>query len=185
MNSYACECMTGWHGPRCEHPVNHCLDEPCRNNGTCQPMSVLHVLLGIGLFIILFIFSVDHFECICAPGFNGTRCDLEQELDDVCERGAPCDPEGTDYCESLPSGVASSAFQCHCRRGFAHGRLCAQRIDPVSIYFWLYRWFPVQYIGILIICYVRINSVSSIHYYIIENTKHASLSVCHIMELPK
>ena len=51
-------------GRNCENDLNMCRSSPCLNGGTCSN-------------------SPDSFECMCAPGFNGSTCELTINVTDT------------------------------------------------------------------------------------------------------
>ena len=88
-------------GVNCQHTVDFCAEDPCKNGGTCTS-------------------TKDSFECTCRPGFVGTAT-CEQEKDE-CSTG-PCDPSGTQECLDL-----DNKFECRCRDGY-QGKFCQTNID--------------------------------------------------------
>uniref|UniRef100_A0AAV2KTH8 Ubiquitin n=1 Tax=Knipowitschia caucasica TaxID=637954 RepID=A0AAV2KTH8_KNICA len=50
-DGYACFCVPGFQGARCQINVNECASQPCGNRGTCVD-------------------RVGAFDCLCAPGFT-------------------------------------------------------------------------------------------------------------------
>ncbi|XP_037300674.1 protein crumbs isoform X2 [Manduca sexta] len=59
--SYHCVCAAGWGGRNCSVVLEGCRDSPCRHNGTC------HAWLRD---------ETEHqFNCTCAPGYYGTKCE--------------------------------------------------------------------------------------------------------------
>jgi len=56
---FHCHCPLGFTGPRCENLVDWChgSNVPCQNGGTCRQLG-------------------RQFECLCAPGWTGTICDV-------------------------------------------------------------------------------------------------------------
>lgn len=51
-NGYACFCVPGFQGARCQIDVNECISRPCLNGATCVD--------GVG-----------RFTCLCPPGVTG------------------------------------------------------------------------------------------------------------------
>ena len=101
MNGYNCVCEPGFTGANCQHEVDFCTGDPCKNGGTCTS-------------------TTDSFECTCRPGFVGTAtCEIEK---DECSTG-PCDPSGTEECLDL-----DNRFECKCREGYT-GEFCQTNID--------------------------------------------------------
>ena len=104
MNGYTCVCELGYTGTNCQHKVDNCVDEPCKNGGTCES-------------------TIDGFQCTCRPGFVGTAtCEMEK---DECSTG-PCDPSGTLECLDL-----DNRFECKCRDGY-EGERCQTNIDDCA-----------------------------------------------------
>ncbi|MEQ2253646.1 hypothetical protein ILYODFUR_034452, partial [Ilyodon furcidens] len=63
-------------GPDCEIAMNACISFPCHNGGTC------HIQPG----------REDHFSCVCPPGFEGQRCEINPDdcEDNDCENNSTC-----------------------------------------------------------------------------------------------
>uniref|UniRef100_I3KT48 Sushi, nidogen and EGF like domains 1 n=1 Tax=Oreochromis niloticus TaxID=8128 RepID=I3KT48_ORENI len=79
--------------------INECLSQPCLNGGTCRN-------------------KIGSYQCVCASGFSGNRCQIEQ---DVCESN-PC----------LNGGVCRGYrrnYLCMCKDGF-FGDQCQMLEDP-------------------------------------------------------
>jgi len=81
--------------------IDECASHPCKNNGTCTD-------------------QVNGFNCSCAPGFNGTQCEID--LDDCGSH--PCKNNGT--CTDRVNG-----FNCSCVPGF-NGTQCETDIDECA-----------------------------------------------------
>nr|UZP64863.1 notch 4 [Schmidtea mediterranea] len=92
---FRCSCWHGWKGETCEENVNDCIQNPCKNGGTCIDK------------------KNSQFTCNCTSQFIGNLCQFENPCLNVnCENGGTC--------ESLENGM----FQCKCRYGFI-GEFCA------------------------------------------------------------
>ncbi|XP_034934877.1 sushi, von Willebrand factor type A, EGF and pentraxin domain-containing protein 1-like [Chelonus insularis] len=57
-SSYRCECPDGFEGENCSIPINHCLESPCLNGGTC-------------------INSLNNYSCQCLDAFDGSNCQVQ------------------------------------------------------------------------------------------------------------
>ena len=65
---YNCSCAAGWEGLTCADNVDECASRPCQNAGVCVD-------------------GVDHWECECAPTFEGLDCSVDMLSawdDNVC-----------------------------------------------------------------------------------------------------
>ncbi|XP_054610682.1 protocadherin Fat 3 isoform X3 [Dunckerocampus dactyliophorus] len=83
---FACTCISGFTGGRCELLVTPCNPSPCQNGGDCQA-------LGSG------------FVCGCPPGLGGLICD--EDVDECeqaeCYNGGECvNTLGSFYCNCTP-----------------------------------------------------------------------------------
>ncbi|XP_037531385.1 slit homolog 3 protein [Nematolebias whitei] len=89
-------------GQDCEIPMNACIGFPCFNGGTChlQPS------------------QKDHFNCVCLPGFEGQRCEVNPDdcEDNDCENNSTC-----------VDGVNN--YTCICPPNYT-GDLCDEVVDP-------------------------------------------------------
>ncbi|KAM9085432.1 sushi, nidogen and EGF-like domain-containing protein 1 isoform 7-T9 [Megaptera novaeangliae] len=83
--------------PQC-HEIDECRSQPCLHGGSCQD-------------------RVAGYLCVCSPGHEGARCELET---DEC-LAQPCRNGGS--CRDLPG-----AFVCQCPPGFA-GVHCETEVD--------------------------------------------------------
>ncbi|XP_017479439.1 PREDICTED: neurogenic locus Notch protein-like, partial [Rhagoletis zephyria] len=112
--TFKCLCPLGFSASLCEvEEPNVCLQtRPCENGGRC-------VLKG----------DVDNFECQCAPGWRGPRCEeADNCVSQPCRNGA--------ICHSHSNGTATSAFgfvgyTCDCAPGF-RGPTCGEDIDECA-----------------------------------------------------
>ena len=104
IEGYTCVCEAGYTGQNCQHQVDFCADQPCKNGGTCTN-------------------GENSFTCSCRPGYaSSPTCDIEN---DECAPG-PCDPSGTLECLDL-----DNKFECICRDGY-EGDLCKTNVDDCA-----------------------------------------------------
>ncbi|XP_058998330.1 protein crumbs homolog 2 [Mustela lutreola] len=96
FDAFACSCVPGWEGLRCDARADPCRSAPCAR-GRCHSR------------------PDGRFECRCPPGFVGPRCRSpvvpeECSLNFTCLNGGPCEggPQGTN---------------CSCQEGFG-GQRC-------------------------------------------------------------
>uniref|UniRef100_A0A3B4CG76 Delta-like protein n=1 Tax=Pygocentrus nattereri TaxID=42514 RepID=A0A3B4CG76_PYGNA len=111
---FTCECQEGFRGTYCHENINDCESNPCQNGGTC-------------------IDKVNVYQCICADGWEGARCEIiimniavlfistnieminnrscESQCDEAtCNNGGTCHDEG-------------DTFTCRCSPGW-EGATC-------------------------------------------------------------
>ncbi|KAK6195275.1 hypothetical protein SNE40_000740 [Patella caerulea] len=140
IESFNCTCMDGYHGPTCEQMIDLCVDVPCSNNATCNPLP-------------------STYQCICQPGFTGVRC--ETNIDDCtsngCEYGDCQDGLNGYYCNCTEGwtgkycnedvdecntttpcqrGVCintQGGFYCNCNGTGYNGTNCADEVDECSL----------------------------------------------------
>lgn len=87
-----CRCRPGFSGSRCETNVDDCVDNPCRNGGTCDD-------------------GVNDFTCTCTLGFTSKDCSVRSS---PCDQ-FPCDNGGTCY-------THFTGPVCECPPGFMGAR---------------------------------------------------------------
>ena len=58
MNSFVCECLSGFTGIQCEINIDDCSSNICMNNASC-------------------IDGVHYYSCLCAENYTGTFCEIE------------------------------------------------------------------------------------------------------------
>ncbi|CAH8444816.1 unnamed protein product [Schistosoma turkestanicum] len=101
---FHCRCLQGWTGYDCSVDVDEChlgSTNPCEHDGVC-------------------INSPGDYQCLCPPGYNGSRCE-----DEILECAFnPCKHDGT--CIDLING-----FQCICPLGY-EGVTCEDEINECS-----------------------------------------------------
>ncbi|CAH1239113.1 NOTCH1 [Branchiostoma lanceolatum] len=56
LNSYTCECATGWLGLLCDNDIDECSSNPCQNGATCHD-------------------GLTSYTCDCASGWEGLNCE--------------------------------------------------------------------------------------------------------------
>ncbi len=87
-SDYRCYCPAGLTGKNCLNQIDHCLSQPCYNNGTCLS-------------------QLNTFACQCQLNYKGIYC---QTLIDPCETD-PCLNNGT--CEK-----DHEKYHCNCSTNF-------------------------------------------------------------------
>uniref|UniRef100_A0A8D8V766 Delta and Notch-like epidermal growth factor-related receptor n=1 Tax=Cacopsylla melanoneura TaxID=428564 RepID=A0A8D8V766_9HEMI len=108
MESYECQCCSGFIGPHCEEK-DACFPSPCRNNGICVDISQGH--------------DGNTFQCLCPYGFTGKTC---EDTSNPCESG-PCQNGGS----CTASNLTAQQFKCLCPPGFS-GSLCQHNMDDCA-----------------------------------------------------
>ena len=89
VDSFRCNCSTGFTGMLCEINIDDCLSNPCGERGQCVD-------------------GVNTFDCVCDPGFTGEVC--QTNIYDCV--GVNCSGNG-----ECMDGVNS--FTCQCSPGFS------------------------------------------------------------------
>uniref|UniRef100_A0A7M5UYS4 EGF-like domain-containing protein n=2 Tax=Clytia hemisphaerica TaxID=252671 RepID=A0A7M5UYS4_9CNID len=96
VDTFMCNCSSGFLGEKCEIEKPCYFNNPCQNNGTCLRI-------------------VDTFMCNCSSGFLGEKCEIEK----ACYFNNPCQNNGT--CQPLDE--TSDKYQCLCVGGYS-GQNC-------------------------------------------------------------
>ncbi|XP_029081207.1 sushi, nidogen and EGF-like domain-containing protein 1 isoform X7 [Monodon monoceros] len=93
-----CQPQGVWSEPPQCHEIDECRSQPCLHGGSCQD-------------------RVAGYLCVCSPGHEGARCELETDecLTQPCRNGGSC--------RDLPG-----AFVCQCPPGFV-GVHCETEVD--------------------------------------------------------
>ena len=93
IGSFTCQCAADFDGEQCELELAACSTrlDACDENGTamCENLDP--------------VFAQPPFECLCNPGYSGSRCQLSD-----CVLADPCTSNGECFLDSL--GVAN----CRC-----------------------------------------------------------------------
>ena len=90
MNGFRCDCALGFEGELCEENINECLEDPCRNRGTCEEFE-------------------NTYKCFCQPGYEGKNCEINinECEENPCLDGSTCiDLENAFECQCLPGTSA-------------------------------------------------------------------------------
>jgi hypothetical protein len=161
VNSYFCQCESGFYDPNCRSAVDFCANQICLNNGTC-------------------ILTANSSYCLCPEGYLGPICQIVTQLCPIdCKNGGRC-TGGVCFCPQnfigidcsielnpcmlnpcLNGGTCQSvlhlantsifdSYYCNCGFGFS-GRNCEGRIN-VSLFFlfeYFFLWFTFILLSIL------------------------------------
>ncbi|CAH1803247.1 unnamed protein product [Owenia fusiformis] len=90
VDSYSCNCVSGYTGRRCETNIDDCPSSPCTNpNQRC-------------------IDGLNSYTCACKEGFTGSDCetDIDECQSDPCSNGGSCIDE-------------ENGYECNCVPGYA------------------------------------------------------------------
>ncbi|XP_028996952.1 protein jagged-2b isoform X2 [Betta splendens] len=104
--NFSCECEAGFSGIYCHENINDCVDNPCRNGGTC-------------------IDGVNSFECMCHAGWQGSLCDINVNecRHNPCKNGGRCvDLVNDFYCECADDWKGKT---CHSRESQCDATTCS------------------------------------------------------------
>ena len=70
-NSFKCNCSVSFLGEKCEVENPCYLENPCHNNGTCQPLDE----------------TSDKYQCLCVDGYSGKHCQTKEETNLLSNSG--------------------------------------------------------------------------------------------------
>ncbi|VDM79568.1 unnamed protein product [Strongylus vulgaris] len=103
-NTHYCKCQPGYTGNNCTEKIDFdpCASNPCQNGATCTAK----VQQGKPTY-----------ECYCAPGFGGPKCDQR-----------PCDVNPCLHNGTCRTTAGFSSYFCDCKDGYG-GKNC----DIVSL----------------------------------------------------
>lgn len=87
FEKFTCDCLSAYHGERCEKVIDACFDSPCKQRGRCQAL------------------PEGRFQCHCSAGYTGYRC--ETNIDDCishrCLNNGTCVDQINEYsCQCPP-----------------------------------------------------------------------------------
>ncbi|XP_030228106.1 protein crumbs homolog 1 [Gadus morhua] len=97
-NGFACFCVPGFQGRRCQIDVDECVSAPCLNGATCED-------------------RVGRFTCRCPPGFTGSTCQLQIDKcqSQPCLNGGGCHDTNQSFACTCPPGFHGD--RCECQSG--------------------------------------------------------------------
>uniref|UniRef100_A0A672YGL2 Sushi, nidogen and EGF-like domains 1 n=1 Tax=Sphaeramia orbicularis TaxID=375764 RepID=A0A672YGL2_9TELE len=118
VGSFTCVCEPGYTGVLCEIDINECESQPCLNGGECIDQVANFTCICPATFTGMFcetgeltsgknnqiceFTSSEIYNCTCAPGFYGDKC--EEEC--LCQNGGVCvDINGTCECPTGYTGL--------------------------------------------------------------------------------
>lgn len=129
VRGFHCHCYDGYVGSSCETDVPDCdpprpSSPPCENGAACLERSntSLYRENYLGLFSNFGFATAAGYMCLCPPGFNGTRCEVN--IDDC--PGNDCSVHG--HCVDLVN-----AYRCECDAGYA-GTDCGTEVNECETY---------------------------------------------------
>ncbi|KAM4529698.1 protein jagged-2b isoform 2-T2 [Fundulus diaphanus] len=114
--NFTCICDPGFSGIYCHENINDCIDNPCKNGGTC-------------------IDGLNSFQCFCPDGWEGHLCDLNVDecRHNPCKNGGRCiDLVNDFYCECTGDwkGKTCHSHESQCdETTCSNGGTCYDHID--------------------------------------------------------
>ena len=123
-------CMLGFSGSFCEYPVDHCVSQPCQNEGVChnvmeqqqqqQQQQQPPFLPQLPAYTPASLGAAVSFRCDCDAGYEGDTCQVEAD---------PCRPvggagggESTCLNGATCVDLGQGERECVCRDGFRGDR---------------------------------------------------------------
>ncbi|CAL8273088.1 unnamed protein product [Arctogadus glacialis] len=97
-NGFACFCVPGFQGRRCQIDVDECVSRPCLHGAVCED-------------------RVGRFTCRCPPGFTGSTCQLQIDKcqSQPCLNGGGCHDTNQSFACTCPAGFHGD--RCECQSG--------------------------------------------------------------------
>ncbi|XP_071502570.1 uncharacterized protein [Diadema antillarum] len=101
IDSYSCQCDSGYEGVNCDREIDECKTNQCMHNSTCVD-------------------SFGYYYCVCDEGFMGEFCEIDiNECDSFpCQHGGRCDDT-----------QMVNSYTCHCSNSGYTGQNCEIDID--------------------------------------------------------
>ncbi|XP_077506591.1 cell polarity complex component crumbs [Amblyomma americanum] len=129
VRGFYCHCYDGYEGAACDVDVPDCdpprpSAPPCENGAACLERSnaSLYRENYLGLFQSFSYATAAGYVCLCPPGFNGTRCEIN--IDDC--PGHDCSIHG--HCVDLVN-----AYRCECEPGYEAAD-CGTEVNECEAY---------------------------------------------------
>ena len=158
-NNPCCICPNGYSGPNCQTittpspvpittqpPLNPCSSSPCKNGGTCYPISSTNYACSCGLSYFgsncqsynpcstmtcynngyCTISSSGAAMCVCLTGFTGNNCQNVVTASSTTSTAAPANPCASNPCKNGGSCYISSStsYVCYCSTNY-YGSDCS------------------------------------------------------------
>ena len=136
VETFSCNCTSGWTGPTCSEDIDFCASQPCMHGGTCidtgdgYTCMCSHVYTGPDCAAIDYcavnvpcqndghcVNTANTYSCVCVGGWTGKNC-----TDDVdeCTTSDPC---VNGVCNNTDEG-----YGCTCNSGWT-GKNCTDDVD--------------------------------------------------------